>query len=63
MHFFETDEQAMIRELVRDFAESVLSVTVKQRDSTQSPPLEEWQEFLDLGLQGVTIPEQYGGTP
>jgi alkylation response protein AidB-like acyl-CoA dehydrogenase len=63
MHFFETDEQAMIRELVRDFAESVLSATVTARDSAQSPPSEEWQEFLGFGLQGVTIPEQYGGTP
>ena len=63
MHFFETDEQAMIRELVRDFAESVLAPTVNERDRNQSPPADEWQEFLDLGLQGITIPEKYGGTP
>lgn len=63
MHFFETDEQAMIRELVRDFAETVLAPTVNERDRNQSPPADEWQEFLDLGLQGITIPEKYGGTP
>ncbi|MBQ48812.1 MAG: acyl-CoA dehydrogenase, partial [Zetaproteobacteria bacterium] len=63
MHFFETDEQAMIRELVRDFAETVLAPTVNERDRNQSPPVDEWQNFLDLGLQGITIPEKYGGTP
>jgi alkylation response protein AidB-like acyl-CoA dehydrogenase len=63
MDYAETDEQQMIRELVRDFAESVLAPTVEHRDQNQIPPSEEWQEFLDFGLQGVTIPEQYGGSP
>ena len=63
MDYAETDEQQMIRELVRDFAETVLSPTVEHRDANQIPPEEEWQQFLDYGLQGVTIPEQYGGSP
>ena len=29
----------------------------------QRPPAEEWQAFLELGLQGVTIPEAYDGAP
>ena len=63
MDYAETDEQQMIRELVRDFAESVLAPTVEHRDQNQIPPAAEWQEFLEFGLQGVTIPEQYGGSP
>ena len=63
MDFAETEEQTMIRELVRDFAEEVLTPTAEQRDSTQSPPSEEWQQFIEYGLQGVTIPEEYGGNP
>ena len=63
MDFKATDEQDMIREMVRDFAESVLTPTVEHRDQTQTPPAEEWQQFLELGLQGVTVPEQYGGMP
>ena len=59
----ETDEQQMIRELVRDFAESVLTPTIEHRDEHQIAPSAEWQEFLEYGLQGVTIPEQYGGSP
>jgi alkylation response protein AidB-like acyl-CoA dehydrogenase len=53
----------MIRELVRDFAETVLAKTVGHRDQNQVPPSEEWEQFLEYGLQGVTIPEQYGGSP
>lgn len=53
----------MIRELVRDFAETVLAETVGHRDQNQQPPSEEWQQFLELGLQGVTIPEEFGGSP
>ena len=63
MNYGESDEQQMIRELVRDFAESVLAPTAEHRDANQIPPSEEWQQFLDFGLQGVTIPEKYGGSP
>jgi len=63
MDFAENDEQQMIRELVRDFAETILSPTAEQRDRNQIPPSEEWQSFLEYGLQGVTIPEKYGGSP
>ena len=63
MDFAETDEQSMIRQLVRDFAEEVLSPTVSQRDKEQLPPLAEWKSFCDLGLQSMTVPEEYGGNP
>jgi len=63
MDYAETDEQQMIRELVRDFAESVLTPTIEHRDEHQIAPSAEWLEFLEYGLQGVTIPENYGGSP
>ena len=63
MRFDETEEQSMIRELVRDFAETVLQPTVEHRDGNQIAPSEEWKAFLDFGLQGVTIPDEYGGNP
>jgi len=63
MDYAETDEQQMIRELVRDFAETVLMPTIEHRDENQIAPSAEWEEFLEYGLQGVTIPEQYGGSP
>ena len=63
MNYEETDEQAMIREMVRDFAEEVLLPTVSSRDSAQSPPKKEWQAFIDSGLHSITIPEEFGGNP
>ena len=63
MDFNETDEQSMIRQLVRDFAEQVLSPTASQRDRDQSPPIDEWRAFCELGLQSMTIPEEFGGNP
>ena len=63
MNFEETEEQAMIREMVRDFAEEVLSPTVNVRDANQSPPREEWKKFIDSGLHSITIPEEFGGNP
>lgn len=63
MNFAENDEQQMIRELVRDFAETTLSPTAEHRDQNQITPSEEWEAFIEYGLQGVTIPEEYGGSP
>ena len=64
MDFSETEEQGMIREMVRDFAESVLAPTCLERDRAQQAPLDEWAAFCEQsGLQGITIPENYGGSP
>lgn len=64
MDFQESDEQSMIREMVRAFAESVLPPTIEERDKNQVAPLDEWKQFCEeTGLQGITIPEEYGGMP
>jgi len=64
MDFRETDEQTMIREMVRDFAEAVLPPTIEERDKNQIAPTEEWKRFCEeTGLQGITISEDYGGMP
>ena len=59
MDFAETEEQSMIREMVRDFAEEVLAPTCLVRDRDQKPPLDEWKTFCEYGLQGITIPFFY----
>ncbi len=63
MDFQETEEQSMIREMVRDFAEEVLAPTCLARDKAQQPPTEEWAQFIEYGLQSCTIPEEFGGVP
>ncbi len=45
VEFMETEEQSMIREMVRSFAEEVLAPTCLERDRTATPPLDEWQKF------------------
>jgi len=63
MDFGETEEQGMIREMVRGFAEEILAPTCLERDKEQRAPIEEWMEFCQkTGLQGVTIPDEYGGS-
>ena len=55
MDFAETEEQSMIREMVRDFAEEVLAPTCLDRDRNQKPPLDEWKAFCEYGLQGICL--------
>jgi len=63
MNFEETEEQNMIRNMVRDFAEEVLLPTTLVRDQEQRPPLDEWAKFCETSLQGIAIGEEYGGSP
>lgn len=62
MNFVLTEEQQMMRKMVRDFAEKEIQPTAAQRDET-----EEFDRALmfdklgELGLTGVVFPEQYGG--
>jgi acyl-CoA dehydrogenase len=61
MHFDLTDEQALIRKTVREFAEKTLGPTAAERDHHEKPAIEEAKVFADLGFLGMTIPEEYGG--
>ena len=64
MEFAEAEEQGMIREMVRAFAEAALAPTCLDRDRDQRAPLEEWASFCEnTGLQGITIPDEFGGSP
>ncbi len=56
-----TEEQRMIRQMVRDFAVSVVEPKAAHIDKTQEFPVETFKEMAELGLLGIPIPEQYGG--
>ena len=56
MDFAETEEQSMIREMVRDFAEEVLAPTCLERDRNQKPPLDEWKAFCEYGFKVSQFP-------
>ena len=61
MDFAETEDQKMIRGMVREFAEGVAGPTCNKRDKEQIAPIEEFRKFAELGFAGMTIPEKYGG--
>ncbi len=56
-----TDEQKMIRQMARDFADKELLPTAARYDEAQEFPVELWQKMGQLGLMGLVIPEEWGG--
>jgi alkylation response protein AidB-like acyl-CoA dehydrogenase len=63
VNFQPTEEQTLVREAIRQFAEERLRPTARARDKAQKPPLDEIRELARMGFLGMTIPEEYGGTP
>ncbi|MEK6321663.1 MAG: acyl-CoA dehydrogenase [Acidobacteriota bacterium] len=56
-----TDEDALFRQSVREFAEQqVLPLTSEMDEKGKFAP-ELIQQFFELGLMGIEVPEQYGG--
>lgn len=56
-----TEEQAMIRDMARDFAANRLAPNSLDWEESQSVPEDVFQEMGRLGLMGMTVPESYGG--
>ena len=61
MHFELTEEQQMIQDMARKFAEKEIKPVAAEMDRTHRHPAEICAKMGELGLMGVTIPEQYGG--
>ncbi|WP_458411639.1 acyl-CoA dehydrogenase [Schinkia sp. CFF1] len=56
-----TEEQEMMRKMVRDFAQTEIAPFVEKMDVYSEFPREILTKMAELGLMGITIPEQYGG--
>jgi len=56
-----TEEQLMLREMVRDFAANELKPIAQKIDENEKIPPEIIKKLGELGLLGASIPEQYGG--
>src|SRR5258707_11253754 len=52
----------MLRATVRGFAEERIAPLAAEIDRTDRFPVELWPEMGDLGLHGITVEEEYGGT-
>ena len=62
MDFSLTEEQRMLRAMVRDFAEKELEPIAAEIDEEASFPAEQVKKMMELGLAGVSFPENYGGS-
>lgn len=50
-----------LRDTVRDFAQAEIAPIAAEIDRTDHFPLELWRKMGDLGVLGITVPEEYGG--
>lgn len=61
MNFEKSENQKMIAQMVRDFAEKEIRPNVMKWDESQEFPKEVFRKMGELGIMGVLVPEQYGG--
>ena len=52
----------MLRDAVWDFASNEIAPRAAQVDQDNLFPADLWKKLGDLGLHGMTVPEEYGGT-
>src|SRR5476649_489708 len=62
MNFQLSEEQLMVRQAARDFAQNELKPGVIDRDEHQKFPAEQIKKLGELGFMGLMTSEQYGGS-
>jgi isovaleryl-CoA dehydrogenase len=50
-----------LRDAVRDFAQSEIAPRAAEIDHSDQFPMDLWRKMGDLGVLGITVPEEYGG--
>lgn len=61
MDFRLTDEQKMLRKMVRDFSVNEVEPTAAERDEEERFDRDIFDQMASLGLTGIPWPEEYGG--
>ncbi len=62
MSFKLTEEQLMIQSMVRDLARTEFAPKAMERDKTKEFPAENLKKLGELGLMGMMVPPEYGGS-
>lgn len=62
MNFDHNENQQMIAQMIRDFAEKEIKPNMGKWDSEEIFPVDTMKKMGELGLLGIYIPEQYGGS-
>jgi alkylation response protein AidB-like acyl-CoA dehydrogenase len=62
-HSFDlTEDQTMVREMVREFALNEVAPLAAEIDEHHRFPTETWEKIVGLGLPGIPFPEDVGGS-
>ena len=56
-----SEEHQMLREMIRDFVQEFVEPQAHEYDKKEQFNIELFRELGDLGLLGITVPEEYGG--
>lgn len=56
-----TENQIIIRDTIRDFAEKNIRPVIMEYDESQKFPMEIMKQLGDLGFLGILVPEEFGG--
>ena len=56
-----TEEQKMLQQTVREFANAVVKPLAREIDETGHFPRETFRKAAELGLTGIALPDEYGG--
>ncbi|QNL21434.1 acyl-CoA dehydrogenase family protein [Hyphobacterium sp. CCMP332] len=62
MNFKLNENQKMISQMIRDFGEKEIRANIMKWDESQEFPLPLFKKMGELGLMGVLVPTEYGGS-
>lgn len=62
MDFALSEEQVELRRMVREFARREVMPAQEKMDRDHDFPYETWEKWSNLGMPGILIPQEYGGS-
>lgn len=61
LNFDLTEEQQMIKKMIREFADEVVAPGAVDRDRSKKFPVEVFKQLSGMGMMGLPFSEEYGG--
>ena len=61
LKFGHAEENDMLRDMVQKFSAAELAPRAEKIDHDNEFPMDMWKKFGDMGLLGITVPEEFGG--